>query len=258
MSFAYKLENIDYSYPNQEKKAVDNFSYSLIKGKTTALLGPNGAGKSTLMDLLLGWKTATKGTLSLFEKPLKSYSRKELAQIVSLVPQQEISRFSFTVKEYVLFGRSPYINQFAMPTDVDLKIVDEVIRKVGLKEIENRSVTSLSGGEKQLLLLARSLAQQPKVMLLDEPTSNLDPYNISKLSSILRVLGQEGITLFFTTHDPQLSSEIADQIVMIKNGSLLFCGPKEETLNSKRLSLLYETKIETFIYKGKIVALRSF
>lgn len=258
MNFAYELENIEYSYPNQDIKAIDNFSYSIIKGKTTALLGPNGAGKSTLMDLLLGWKVASKGTLSLFGKSLKSYSRRELAQIISLVPQQEISRFAFNVKEYVLFGRSPYINQFAMPTDDDLKIVDEVIRKVGLKNIENRSVTSLSGGEKQLLLLARSLAQQPNVMLLDEPTSNLDPYNTAKLISILKLLAKEEITLFFTTHDPQLASEIADQIVMIKNGTLLFSGTKEEALDSKRLSSLYATKIETFLYKDKIVALRSF
>jgi iron complex transport system ATP-binding protein len=257
MSIAYKLENIEYSYPNQINKAIDNFSYSITKGKTTALLGPNGAGKSTLMDLLLGWKTPSKGTLSLFDKPLKSYSRKKLAQMVSLVPQQEVSRFAFTVKEYVLFGRSPYINQFAMPTDDDLKIVDEVLKKVGLNEIENRSITSLSSGEKQLLLLARSLAQQPKVMLLDEPTSNLDPYNTSKLISILNLLAKEEITLFFTTHDPQIASEIADQIVMIKNGTLFFSGTKEEVLNSNWLSSLYATEIETFLYKDKIIALRS-
>lgn len=256
MSHAFVLDHVTYTYPGREKPAVLDLSLEILEGKTTVLLGPNGAGKSTLMDLLLRWRKPETGSITLFDQQLESYTKRKLGQTVSLVPQEEGSRFSFTVLEYVLFGRSPYLHELASPTKGDIRIAYDSIRQVGIESIAHRSITTLSGGEHQLLLLARALAQQPKVLLLDEPTSSLDPGNTAKVVKILRHLSQQGITLFFTTHDPSVAAECAHQIAMISNSSLLFSGPVKEGITSSTLSRLYETPMETFLHSGNLVVTR--
>lgn len=253
MSLAYALDHVTYTYPGREKPAVLDLCLTIPEGKTTVLLGPNGAGKSTLMDLLLKWRAPETGNITLFDKPLESYGKRKLGQTVSLVPQEEGSRFSFTVLEYVLFGRSPYLHELAAPTKHDVRIAYDSIVQVGIESIAHRSITTLSGGEHQLLLLARALAQQPKVLLLDEPTSSLDPGNTAKVVRILRQLSNQGITLFFTTHDPSVAAECAHMVAMISKSTLLFSGPVKEGLTSHLLSELYETPMETFHHDGALV-----
>ncbi|MFA5468316.1 MAG: ABC transporter ATP-binding protein [Sphaerochaetaceae bacterium] len=253
MKSAYELRDVAYTYANSKQAAVIDFSLVIEAGKTTALLGPNGAGKSTIMDLLLGWRTPDKGEIHLFEEPLSTYNRRALGRIVSLVPQEEISRFSFSVLDYVLFGRSPYLHQLASPSPRDIEISLEALELVGILAIRDRPVQALSGGEHQLVLLARALAQQPTVLLLDEPTSSLDPGNTAKVISIMEQLSHKGITLFFTTHDPSVASECAHNVAMLKGGRLLTSGPKEEVLNGELLSTLYGTPIDTFYRGGRLV-----
>ena len=256
MKSAFILEQVTYSYPGREKPAVLDLSLEILEGQTTVLLGPNGAGKSTLMDLLLRWRKPQTGTITLFDEPLESYGKRELGRTVSLVPQEEGSRFSFTVLEYVLFGRSPYLHELASPSKKDILIAYEAIEQVGIASIAHRSITTLSGGEHQLLLLARALAQQPRILLLDEPTSSLDPGNTARVIRILRQLSQQGITLFFTTHDPSVAAECAHQIAMIAHSSLLFSGPIEKGLSSHLLSKLYGTTMETFYHNGQLIVTR--
>ena len=258
MSDAYTLNKVTFSYPLSKVAAVKELTFSVEQGKTTVLLGPNGAGKSTLMDLLLNWIKADSGLISLYGKPIYEYHRKELGKIVSLVPQKEISRFPFTVTEYVLFGRSAHMGFLENPKAKDIEIALKTMESVGILPIANRLVTTLSGGESQLLLLARALAQQPKVLLLDEPSSSLDPSNTALVVSILKSLAKENITLFFTTHDPIVASECADNVIMLRDGNLLFSGPGNKAFVPSVLTDLYKTGIDTLAYKDKTIIFPTF
>lgn len=256
MSEAYRIEHVSYTYPGRNEPAILDLSLTVGEGETTVLLGPNGAGKSTLMDLLLRWRLPETGSISLFDRDIGEYSRRMLGQTVSLVPQEEGSRFSFTVLEYVLFGRSPYLHELASPSRDDIRIAYEVIDLVGITSLTHRSTTTLSGGEHQLVLLARALAQQPRILLLDEPTSSLDPGNTAKVIRILQRLSEQGITLFFTTHDPSVAAACAHHVAMIGHSRLLNSGPVSEILTGSLLSELYGTAMETFDHKGKRIVAR--
>ncbi len=255
-NFAYTIKDLSYTYESNNLVAINNISVMIENGKTTALLGPNGAGKSTLMDLLLSFRTPSSGEIFLYDRPLSSYTKKELGQTVGLVPQEEKSRFAFKAIEYVLFGRSPYLHHMKSPTQIDVDIAYDALSQVGLIELAHRQVTTLSGGEHQLLLLARTLAQQPKVILLDEPTSALDPGNTARVLSILTTLKEKGITLIFTTHDPSIAADIADEVMMIKKGKLLFSGSMKKEFTSEHLTSLYETPLHTFTLNNRLVIMR--
>lgn len=254
--YAYILQDVSYTYESNNLIAIDSIDVSIKHSTTTALLGPNGAGKSTLMDLLLSFRSFSGGSILLYDKPLSSYTKKELGMSVGLVPQEEKSRFAFKAIEYVLFGRSPYLHHMKSPSQTDIDIAYDALIQVGLEELAHRQVTTLSGGEHQLLLLARTLAQQPKVILLDEPTSALDPGNTARVLEILTSLKEKGITLIFTTHDPSIAADIADEVMMIKKGKLLFSGSMKDGFTSDLLTSLYETPLHTFIYNNRLVIMR--
>lgn len=257
MNNACTMIDVTFNYPNADVSALDTFSLDIPQGSSMALLGPNGAGKSTLMDILLTWKQPDKGQVLLFDKPLSSYSRKEMGKTVSLVPQDENSNFAFTVLDYVLFGRAPYLGDMAQPKKEDLDIASDALQQVGLVSFAGRPVTSLSGGEHQLLLLARAIAQRPRLMLLDEPTSALDPANTAKVLHILKNLHKRGMTLFFTTHDPSMAAETATHVAMLKSGKLLASGPLEEVMTAPLLSSLYDTPMDTIRHQGKMLVFRT-
>jgi iron complex transport system ATP-binding protein len=258
MSDIYKLESINFSYQHQGDFKINNLNLTIKEGSITTLLGPNGSGKSTLMNLLLKWLKPTSGLITLLDKPLSSYNQKELGQLVALVPQSETFRFAFSVTEYILLGRFSHLKALESPTTKDLDIAYEAMESVGITKLANREITNLSGGEHQLVLLARSLAQNPKVLLLDEPTSSLDPANTAVVIKILKELSKKGITLFFTTHDPMVSARCATDVVMINKGKLLFAGETKEALTSQLLTKLYNCPMESLIYNGEIVVVPSF
>jgi iron complex transport system ATP-binding protein len=235
---ALTLEKVFYTYPSGTK-AIQELSLQIERGSTVALLGSNGAGKSTLMDMLLSWKK-TNG-IQLFQKELSSYGRKELGRIIALVPQSEQYNFSFSVLDYTLFGRAPYLTEMGSPKALDVKIAYAALETVGLESFAKRSITSLSGGEHQLLLLARSIAQQSEILLLDEPTSALDPANRQKVIAILKDLHDKGKTLLFTTHDANLAYELATHVAMLRKGKMLYFGEKEAVVTSENLTTLYDT-----------------
>ena len=167
---ALRLDGVTYAYPGVASPTVDGVTFDLPRGASMALLGPNGAGESTLLDLLLRWKTPAAGRIELAGRPLESYARTELGRAVSLVPQGEVARFAFTLREYVLFGRAPHVAALAMPGEEDERAAESALHDVGLAGLADRDVGTLSGGERQLLLLARAMAQRTPLMLLDEPT----------------------------------------------------------------------------------------
>lgn len=240
---AIKIDDLSFIYPSGTR-ALSEISLEVEEHSTLALLGSNGAGKSTLLDLLFGWKPSLN--ITLFGKPLKEYGRKELGRTIALVPQSEHYNFSFTLLEYTLFGRAPYLPEMASPTDKDVHIAYEALELVGLASFAQRSVTTLSGGESQLVLIARAIAQESRVLLLDEPTSALDPANRRKVIEILESLHNRGKTIIFTTHDAQFAYELATHVAMLKGGKLLSYGTKEKVVTSERLTTLYDTEMSVY------------
>ncbi len=247
----FAFEDLTYTYPTGTSPVMEHFNLQIEAGSITAILGPNGAGKTTLLHLALGWLAPLAGSICLNGQPLRSYTRRQLGQWIGLVPQNETTPFDFSLIEYVLFGRTPYLPPLAMPSELDVQIATDKLGEVGLAEIKERPIPSISGGERQLVLLARALAQQPKILLLDEPTSHLDLSNKGRLVKILRELQKQGVTIIFTTHEPDVASAIATNMVLMQKGRILQAGRSEVVMTSEMLSELYGLPITVKMLDGK-------
>ena len=250
-----QILEVRYRYRRDSPLVLRGVSLELRKGTSVALLGPNGAGKSTLLDICLGWKGPESGKVLLAGRDMDTYSRRERGAWISLVPQNERVRFDYTVLEYLLLGRTPYLGQLEMPGTPDLEVARNALATVGIPELAERSVTTLSGGEHQLMMIARALVQEPQILVLDEPTSQLDPGNRLRIVRLLHSLQEQGATLLFTTHDPNLAAECASDAVLIKEGYILKAGPEAEVLTGADLSELYEIPMEVRRIEGRPVVL---
>jgi iron complex transport system ATP-binding protein len=251
------LDNLTFRYNGNLKDVLNGLSLEICEGSVTAILGPNGAGKSTLLHLILGWLKPATGEIKLYGRPLQSYSRREAGQNIALVPQIEHMPFDYTVLEYVLLGRTPYLKPLATPGEEDLTVAFSTLKTAGLEELTYRHVTSLSGGERQLVLLARALTQQPKMILLDEPTAHLDLANKARLMEILRRLHAAGSTIIFTTHEPEAAIAVASDIILIRDGLILTSGPSDRVLTTENLTEAYGSPVRVLQVDGHKVALWS-
>ena len=182
-------------------------------------------------------------------------SRREMSRLIGLVPQAEYIPFDFSVLEYVLLGRSPYLGMLEMPSEEDYRIAIEVLDSLGLSDLQQRAVTELSGGERQMVMLARSLAQQPRILLLDEPTSHLDLSNKSRLLRVLQQLAARGVTVVFTTHDPEAAIAIAQYLIMMREGRTLASGPLADVLTTDNLIATYGTPVRLVHVEDRPVVL---
>ncbi len=245
-----------YAYRAGGALALDAVDFSVPDGQVTALLGPNGAGKTTLLQLLLGLHEPQEGLVSLAGKPLRDYSRRERARWMGLVPQRETLTFDYSVLEYVLLGRAPYLGALEMPGEEDLKVAQTALERLEIAFLAGRAITGLSGGELQLVLLARALAQQPRILLLDEPTSHLDLPHKYHLLRILRQLSQDGVTVLFTTHDPDTVSAV-DWLVLLRGGRVLESGTTAETFTAEKLSRAYGIPLRVERVDGRWVVLEG-
>lgn len=248
-------EQVSYCYPNREQPVFSDFSLAIPPGGVTAILGPNGVGKTTLLGLTLGWLKPRQGQIRLNGRPLGTYSRRELGQWIGIVPQSEHIPFEFSLLEYVLLGRAPHLRPLGMPGEADIQLAVEVLAQVGLGEMAACSVQNLSGGEKQLALVGRALAQQPRLLLLDEPTSHLDIHNKVRLRDLLRRLNAQGITILFTTHEPDFAAALATHLVLMQKGRILGAGAAPKVLTAANLSYLYGTAVDVRELDGKQVVL---
>jgi iron complex transport system ATP-binding protein len=226
-------------------------------GAVTAILGPNGSGKTTLLRLLLGVLRPAVGTIQLAGRPQEDYSRRERSRFIGLVPQDEHIPFDFSVLEYVLLGRAPYLGPLQMPGAADRHIALQALHLVGMDGLEGRTLPNLSGGERQLVTLARALAQQPHVLLMDEPTAHLDLSNQERLLAIMADLNARGVTLLLTTHDPNLAASVAGFAVLMRGGQILAAGPPEATLTPEKLSATYGVPVQVYRIDGRRVILLS-
>jgi iron complex transport system ATP-binding protein len=239
-----RFEDLSFSYRANHPPLLTDFRLEIPSGSTTAILGPNGAGKSTLLFLTLGWLQPLRGRIWLDGRIQHEYTRREKGQFMSLVPQREQLTFAYSVLEYVLLARAPYLAGLSAPGETDYAIAFQALRQAGLEGFAHRSILELSGGERQMMLLARALTQQPRLLLLDEPTTHLDLHNKAQVRRLLQQLQQQGTTIVMTTHEPELALGLASHVVLIRQGRVLHAGPADEALTSERLSELYQCPVE--------------
>lgn len=252
MNSAVRFENITFGYPGgSQRPVIVDLSLAIPRGRITALLGPNGVGKTTLLGLALGWLKPTGGEVSLFGDRITKITRTEMGRRVALVPQSEYIPFEFTVTEYALLGRSPHLRPLEMPGDSDLAIVEAALSEAGILHLGERPVTELSAGERQLLLLARALAQEPRLLLLDEPSSHLDLANKQKLLSVLSRRVDAGMTAVFTSHDPSFAAAIASTVCLLQGGKVFAVGDPRSTLTPENLSATYAVPVDVRLLDGE-------
>ncbi len=250
-----KLENISFTYSSENNHVLRTLSLEVRQGDITSILGPNGIGKTTLLHLILGWIKADSGSIYLEGRKQKEYSRREMGRLMGLVPQDEHITFEYSLLEYVLLGRTPHLHSLESPGRKDYKAAMTALEKVGLENLAGRPVTHLSGGEKQMVLVARSLAQEPRILLLDEPMSNLDLANKIKLIEVLRSLKKEGVTILFTSHEPEVAASISNYLVLMGNDNAIEHGTADKVLTSESLSRIYGITVKVADYKGKKIVI---
>jgi iron complex transport system ATP-binding protein len=245
------FHQVRFGYDQKTHPLFDGLDLSLKKGSVTAILGPNGAGKSTLLYLALGWLKSWKGIIRLSNKPVESYSRRALGQEMAFIPQNEHIPFEYTVLEYVLLGRTPYLPPLGMPTQLDEEKAYAALEKVSAAYLYDHSILAISGGERQLVLLARALAQEPRLLLLDEPSSHLDLSNKYRLLQIIKNLQANGTTIVMTTHEPDFALAVSEYAVLMKKGRILFSGPLAEIATTENLSSIYGIPVKVLMMEGK-------
>jgi iron complex transport system ATP-binding protein len=215
------------------------FALSVHPGEVLCLLGPNGCGKTTLFRTLLGLLPAVHGEVDLQGSPLRAHDRATRARRMAYVPQAAPLPFAWRVREVVAMGRAAHLGLLAAPGRADEAIADDCLRELGLQALADRTVTTLSGGERQLVLIARALAQQAQLLVMDEPTASLDFGNQLRILDTVRRLADRGIGVLLSTHQPQHALQVADRIALMSTGSLQALGPGREVATPERLATLY-------------------
>ncbi len=230
-------------YPGAERLPLDGVSMDVPDGRLYAVLGPNGSGKSTLMKALLGVVPLASGEVEMDGRPLASWTRRELARQVGVVAQSESVAFPLTVRELVAMGRYPHLGALGGERDEDRAAVARALEQCDVTELAHRDVTTLSGGELQRVRIARALAQEPRALVLDEPTSSLDIRHEMAILELLRAWADEGMTVVVVTHGLDLAARFADRILLLSRGKVAAQGTPEEVLTSAVLEEVYRWPI---------------
>ncbi len=239
----WRLEDVCFQYNGTP--VLNEVNLELKRGSCYGILGPNGSGKTTLLDLMGGLLQPNSGTIAFLGQSLQAWPKKQLARLLALVPQDFMVRFGYSVREVVEMGLHPHLHRFAAPNAEEQFLIDESLRLTGIAHLENRSVTRLSGGEKQRVAVARAIAQKPQVLLLDEATSNLDIHHSLEILHLIRNRFEtRDLQVVSVMHDLNLASFFCDQLIFLKNGSIVCQGPTDEVLTPENIAAVYGVEAE--------------
>jgi len=240
--------SISFAYAERRATAarvLDHLSIEGQGGRNVGLLGPDGSGKTTLLRVLAGILPPLAGSVLVDGKPIDRLSRRELARRVAVVPQETHATFDFTVIDMVLMGRYPHLGTFELEGIHDQEIARDALAATGTSALEARSFATLSGGEKQRVVIASALAQASEMLLLDEPTASLDLAYQFEIGALLRRLNAErGTTMIVSTHDLNLAAAVCDRIVLLASGRVVAQGTTTETLTADRIRALYGVEVD--------------
>lgn len=242
MTVVLKIDDIECSYG--AVKVLGGLTFSIDSGSFTGIIGPNGSGKSTLLKSLSRVLKPVKGAVLLDEKNLYSLDTREVAKKMAVVPQETAVNFSFTVKEVVIMGRSPHLGLFQSEGRKDFEVVRQAMELTNTHHLADRLITAISGGERQRVIIAKALAQEPKIILLDEPTSHLDINHQIEILSLLKRLNRENnLTIIAVFHDLNLAAQYCDSLVLMKSGNIFTLGEPEEVLTADSIKEVYGASV---------------
>jgi len=242
VSAALTFEEVGFAYGSTP--VLRDLRLRIEPGELTALLGPNGTGKTTCVRLAAGSLTPQRGRVRLFGRDLRTFGAPERARTVAVVPQESPLEFEFRVHEIVAMGRSPHQGLLGLESDEDRKAVAEALQVTGMEGHAGRPLAALSGGEKQRVILARALAQHPRLLLLDEPTAHLDLKHRLAIYALLQRLQREGLTTLVVSHDLNLAAAHCGRLVLFRCGEVVADGPPRAVLRREVLREVYEVDLE--------------
>lgn len=244
-----KADNVAFSY--KKEKTLKGVSFSANEGDFVCVLGCNGCGKTTLFKCLLGIYKADSGDIFVNSKSIKKFSTKELAKEIAYIPQAHIPSFNYKVIDAVLMGRNAYVDSFKSPKKEDEEKAYDALNRLGIGYLAEKGYSEISGGERQLVLIARAITQNSKILLMDEPTSNLDYGNQMLVLQEVKKLSQDGYTVIMSTHNPDHAFMFANKAVIIKDGKVLCEGDPLEIMNSDVLKKIYNIDLDLIDIKSK-------
>jgi iron complex transport system ATP-binding protein len=230
---------------------LNGVSADLRRGEILGILGPNGSGKTTLLRLLSGTRVPTAGEVLLDGTPLRRFSRRAVARRIAVVPQETHLAFDYTVMEMVLMGRHPHLGLFQIEGPADIDIARDALRATGTADLEARQFNTLSGGEKQRVVIAAALTQSSDILLLDEPTASLDLGYQLEVASLLRRLNHErGVTIAVSTHDLNFAASVCQRLVMLRAGRVIAAGTTAEALTPGNVRALYGVTADVHVHSA--------
>ncbi|MGN0177490.1 MAG: ABC transporter ATP-binding protein [Methanobrevibacter sp.] len=238
----YEVKNISFSY--DEREIFADISFSIEKGDVLCILGPNGTGKTTLIKCLNGLHDIDSGEILINGKNIKKLSFKEISKNIGYIPQNHAPSFPFKVIDVVLMGRAPYLNLTDSPRKKDMEIALNSLKTLGIENLKDKEYTNLSGGEMQLVFLARILCQQPDILILDEPTSHLDFGNQIKLLEIIDNLAESGLSIIMSSHFPDHTFLSSNKVAIMKDGGFIDYGKPNDVVTEENLKKAYSIDVK--------------
>jgi iron complex transport system ATP-binding protein len=233
------VKNISFSYDKDSPAVFENISFSIEKGDVLCVLGPNGTGKTTLIKCINGLHKVNEGEVYLNGANIQNLSFRDISRTVGYIPQGHVPSFPFTVFDVVLMGRSPYVNITSSPKEKDREIAMNALETLGIEDLKDKPYTNLSGGERQLVFLARVLAQEPDLLILDEPTNHLDFGNQIKLLEIIEQLSKLGLAVIMSSHYPVHAFLAASKVAIMKDKGFIDFGTPDDVLSEENLKKAY-------------------
>ena len=245
-------DKLRFSYPRAQAPApvVHDVSLSIVRGSVVSVLGPTGSGKTTLLQLLAGVLHPSSGVVRLDGADICAMSRAAIARRIAVVPQETHPAFEYTVLEMVLMGRYPHLRPFQIEGPDDIRLAREALASTGTAALESRSFDTLSGGEKQRVVIAVALAQAADILLLDEPTASLDLAYQLEIAALVRRLNRErGVTLVLSTHDLNLAAAVSDCVVLLAGGRTLAMGATAEVLTPENIARTFQVEADVALHE---------
>lgn len=236
------VENLRFSYGRDE--VLRRISFEVERGKFVSVIGPNGSGKTTLLKNLSKLLNPAEGHIEIKNESIKRYKSRQLAKTMAVVHQGTSNAFDFNVGEVVLMGRYPHLEKLKSETREDMTIAEQAMQLTGIYHLREKTLQSISGGERQRVMIARALTQEPELLLLDEPISHLDiKYQLEILKLCKALNTSKGITVLTTLHDINLASRFSDMIIMMKSGKIHKMGRPEEVVTSENIRAVYDVDV---------------
>jgi iron complex transport system ATP-binding protein len=243
-----EVQSLAFGFPG--RTVGRDVSFTLAAGEVMCVLGPNGGGKTTLFRTLLGLLEKHGGAVRVDGEPLETLSRAEIARRVGYVPQGHAAYFAYSVREFVLMGRTAHLGVFSSPGSQDRDVTNRALEALGVAHLADKPVTEISGGERQLALVARALAQEPRLLVLDEPTASLDFGNQVRVLEKLAALARSGIAILFSSHDPDHAFLCARRALLLVEGRVLEIGAPRDVIRADTLERMYRVSVQVLPLPG--------